>query len=57
MWHIWGSSRACGTYEGGVGHVARMGEEYGMWHIWGRSSACGTYGGGDTCILGFGEEM
>jgi len=27
MWRIWGRSRACGTYGGGVGHVAHMGEE------------------------------
>jgi len=33
MWHIWGRSRTCGTYGGGVGHVSHMGEEWGMWDM------------------------
>jgi len=56
MWHIWGRSRTCGTYGGGVGHVSHMGEEWGMWHIWGRSGACGTYGGGVGHVAHMGEE-
>ena len=56
MWYVWGRSTACGTYGGGVRHVAHMGEEYGMWQIWRRSRACGTYEGGVRHVAHMGEE-
>jgi len=44
---IRGMYRACGTYGGGVGHVAHIGEKHGMWDMGGGGDtfASGVWGG------------